>query len=127
MLTSVDTHWLWLMATAAGVIHCYAMATWIPLPKFWRVYPFIWVLCGALMAPVGGAMGIPLPSMLVMYAFALTGLTIGMFPTRKLFAVWAAEIDEGTTRETYDYPRSHLAWLAVSVLTLLLTGFALTR
>jgi hypothetical protein len=127
VLASVASEWLWLMAATATVVHCSAMARWVPVQKFWMTYPFIWVLCLAGMIAVGRALGFSLAAMLVGYAFALIGLTIGMFPTRRLFALWSAEINEGETRETYDYPRSHLVFCAVTVVVMLIAASALTR
>ncbi|MGY0065025.1 hypothetical protein ACWY4P_52820 [Streptomyces sp. LZ34] len=103
------------------------MARWIPVQKFWTVYPFIWVLCGAGAVAIGVRLGFALAEMLIMCSFALIGLTIGMFPTRKLFAMWAHEINTGVTRERYDYPRSHLAFCGVSVIVMLLAAFLLAR
>ncbi|MFE9440994.1 hypothetical protein ACFYO2_18730 [Streptomyces sp. NPDC006602] len=127
MLTSVATEWLWLMAATATVVHCSAMARWIPVRRFWVAYPFIWVLCLAGMIAVGQAQGFSLAAMLVGYAFALIGLTVGMFPSRKLFVGGTTEINEGETRETYDYPRSHLAFCVIITVLMLFAAFALTR
>ncbi|MCT9081440.1 hypothetical protein [Streptomyces fulvoviolaceus] len=127
MLASVATEWLWLMAATATVVHCGAMARWIPVQRFWRAYPFIWVLCLAGMIAVGRSAGFSLAAMLVMYAFSLIGLTIGMFPSRKLFTRWSAEINAGETPEDYDYPRSHLTFCVVVVVVMLFAAFALTR
>ncbi|MFE2595083.1 hypothetical protein ACWCOZ_12010 [Streptomyces sp. NPDC001840] len=126
MLASVPTVWLWLMAAAAIGVHSSAMALWIPLRKFRMGYPFIWILCGSGMLAVGRAQGFTLASMLIVLSFALIGLTIGMFPTRRLFTVWAHEIDEGVTRERYDYPRSHLAFCAMSVVVMSFAAVVLT-
>ena len=127
MLASVATEWLWLMAATATVVHSSAMARWVPIQKFWTAYPFVWVLCLAGMIPFGRATGYTLADMLVMYAFMLIGLTIGFFPSRKLFKSWSAEIKAGTPREQYDYPRSHVAFCVTSVVITLLAAFVLTR
>ncbi len=127
MFTSVTTDWPWLLAVAALVIHCSAMAKWIPIQRFWTTYPFIWVVCGTGAVAFGSWRGFPLPDMLVLCSFALVGLTIGMYPTRKLFAVWAHEINEGVTRERYDYPRSHLAFCGASVLVMLAAAVLVTH
>ncbi|MGW3461784.1 hypothetical protein ACWDE9_20270 [Streptomyces olivaceoviridis] len=119
MFTSVTTDWPWLLAVTALVIHCSAMAKWIPVQRFWTVYPFIWVVCGTGAVALGSWRGFALADMLVLCSFALIGLTIGMYPTRKLFTVWAHEINKGVTRERYDYPRSHLAFCGASVLVML--------
>ncbi|KOU66475.1 hypothetical protein ADK57_18495 [Streptomyces sp. MMG1533] len=65
--------------------------------------------------------------MLVGYAFALIGLTVGMFPSRKLLRRWSTEINAGETHETYDYPRSHLTFCVVITVVMLFAAFALTR
>ncbi|MBL1082263.1 hypothetical protein JK359_09745 [Streptomyces actinomycinicus] len=65
--------------------------------------------------------------MLAVCSFALIGLTIGMYPTRKLFTEWAHEINQGETRERYDYPRTHLAFCGVSVLVMTAAAILLAR
>ncbi|TFI26622.1 hypothetical protein E4P36_16025 [Streptomyces sp. 4R-3d] len=65
--------------------------------------------------------------MLAMYAFSLAGLTVGLFPTRKLFTAWALEMNSGVTRDRYDVPRSHIAFCVVCVGVMALAAFALTR
>ncbi|MFF3405884.1 hypothetical protein ACFYW8_06650 [Streptomyces sp. NPDC002742] len=126
MLSSVPIEWLWLLALAATVIHCSAMATWIPVRRFRVAYPFVMVGCGAGAVAVGLSHFGP-AAMLVMYAFTLIGLTIGLFPTRKLFMAYAHEIDNGVTPARFDHPRSHLVFCVVVVVALLFAGFALTR
>ncbi|MFE3496375.1 hypothetical protein [Streptomyces sp. NPDC059175] len=127
MLASVATGWLWLMATAAFVIHSYAMARWVPLRKFWMTYPFIMAACGVGAVLFGQWRGFSQAAMVTGYAFALIGLTIGMFPTRTRFVVWAREIEQGVQREKYDYPTSHLVFCVVSVVVMLVVAFVLTR
>ncbi|WP_240467979.1 hypothetical protein [Streptomyces dangxiongensis] len=127
MLTSVATQWLWLLAVTALVLHCSAMAKWIPVQRFWTVYPFIWVVCGTGGVAYGVWRGFAVEDMLVVCSFALIGLTIGMYPTRKLFAEWAREINRGVTRERYDYPRSHLAFCGASVLVMSAAAILLAR
>ena len=127
MLTSPATEWPWLMAVIALVIHCSAMAKWVPIQKFWTVYPFIWVLCGIGAVAIGSSQGFALTDMLVLCSFALVGLTIGLFPTRKLFVMWAHEVNKGVKQETYPYPRSHLAFCGVSVIVAVLAAFLLVH
>ncbi|MFI9810421.1 hypothetical protein ACIHEJ_40185 [Streptomyces sp. NPDC052301] len=103
------------------------MATWIPIQRFWTVYPFIWVVCGTGAVAYGAWQGFAQESMLVVCSFALIGLTIGMYPTRKLFAEWAHEINQGVTRERYDYPRSHLAFCAATVVFMSAAAILLAR
>ncbi|WP_225827597.1 hypothetical protein [Streptomyces naphthomycinicus] len=127
MLTSVATQWLWLSAMAALVIHCSAMAKWVPIQRFWTVYPFIWVVCGTGAVAYGSWRGFALENMLVVCSFALIGLTVGLYPTRRLFTLWAHEINQGVTRERYDYPRTHLAFCGVSVIVMSVAAVLLTR
>ncbi len=127
VLASVAVYWLWLMAAAATVVHCSAMAIWIPLRKFRMMYPPVCVMGGAGIVAAGRGEGFTLASMIVLYAFALIGLTIGLFPTRKLFTVYAHEINEGVTRERYDYPRWHIAFCIASAIIMMFAASALTR
>ncbi|MFC0052919.1 hypothetical protein [Streptomyces actinomycinicus] len=127
MFTSVATEWPWLLAIAALVVHCSAMAKWVPIQRFWTVYPFIWVVCGTGAVAYGQWRGFALENMLAVCSFALIGLTIGMYPTRKLFTEWAHEINQGETRERYDYPRTHLAFCGVSVLVMTAAAILLAR
>ncbi|MEU7380222.1 MULTISPECIES: hypothetical protein [unclassified Streptomyces] len=90
-------------------------------------YPFIMAGCGVGAVLFGQWRGFSLAAMVTGYTFALIGLTIGMFPTRKRFTVWAHEIEHGVRREKYDYPASHLVFCAVSVVALLVVALALTR
>lgn len=127
MLASVPIAWLWLLAVAVTVIHCAAMATWIPVRKFRAVYPFVMVGCGAVAIVVGLLSRFGLAAMLVVYAFAPIGLAIGLFPTRKLFTAYFHAVDNGVAPDRFDHPRSHLVFCSVVVVALLFAGFALTR
>ncbi|MDW4908963.1 hypothetical protein RB628_27400 [Streptomyces sp. ADMS] len=127
VLASLAVGWLWLMATAATVVHCSAMAKWIPLPKFRTVYPVIIVGCGIGAVAVGRFRGFELTAMLALYAFALIGLTIGLLPSRKLFMTYAREIGEGVTREKYDIPSWQIVFCVFAVIAMLVAAFALTR
>ncbi|MEU8585794.1 hypothetical protein AB0C59_02090 [Streptomyces sp. NPDC048664] len=127
MLTSVAAEWPWILAITALVVHCSAMAKWIPLQRFQTAYPFIWVVCGVGAVAYGASRGFPLERVLAVSSFALLGMTIGMYPTRRLFTAWAREIGRGETRERYDYPRSHLAFCVTSMLVMSLAAFLLTR
>ncbi|MFC9744900.1 hypothetical protein [Streptomyces niveus] len=127
MLASVPAGWLWLMAAAATAVHVAALARWIPLRRFRAAYPLIIVGCGAGAVAYGRTEGFTLAAMLAMYAFSLAGLTVGLFPTRKLFTAWALEMNSGVTRDRYDVPRSHIAFCVVCVSVMALAAFALTR
>ncbi|WP_251060367.1 hypothetical protein [Streptomyces sp. ISL-100] len=127
MLASVATGWLWLMAAAATVIHCSAMAKWIPRRKFRMVYPFIITGCGIGTIAFGQLRGFTLAAMIALYSFSLIGLTVGLFPSRKLFTMWAHELNEGVTRERYDFPRWHVPFSIFCVIVMLIAASVLTR
>ncbi|MFD3525786.1 hypothetical protein [Streptomyces sp. NPDC058653] len=127
MLAPVPTGWFWLLAAAVTVVHAAAMARWIPLRRFRYVYPCVIVACGAGAVLYGRSDGYTLPSMLAMYAFSIAGLTIGLFPTRRLFTAWAREMNNGVTRERYDVPPAHIVFCVGSVVVMALAAFALTR
>ncbi|QEV22359.1 hypothetical protein CP975_15570 [Streptomyces alboniger] len=65
--------------------------------------------------------------LLVLYSFALAGLTIGLFPSRKLFTTYAREINEGVTRDTYVMPRRHVVFCVAVMIVMSVASFALTR
>ncbi|WP_030787822.1 hypothetical protein [Streptomyces sp. NRRL S-920] len=128
MLASVDVRWLWLMAAAATVLHSSAMALWVPLRKFRLTYPWVWVVTGVVyLGLVGWAEGIAPGGLLVLYSFALTGLTIGLFPSRKLLTTYAREIDAGVARDTFGMPRRHVVFCVAVVIVMSMASFALTR
>lgn len=127
MLASVAIGWLWLMAAAATVVHCSAMAKWIPRRKFRMVYPFIIVGCGIAAIALGRGNELTPAAMLALYSFSLIGLTIGFFPSRKLLTMWTHEINEGVTREKYEWPRSHLVFCCACVVVMAVAATALTR
>ncbi|MFB6827538.1 hypothetical protein [Streptomyces hydrogenans] len=105
MIGTADGGW-WSAAAVITALHCSAMAAWIPVRRFRIVYPFAIVGCGAVVAP---AVDVRL------YALSLVGLTVGLWPTRKLLTLWSHEIGRGVTRERYDWPRSHLAFCVLCV------------
>ncbi|MFC5805831.1 hypothetical protein [Streptomyces formicae] len=116
------------MAAAATVLACSALGKWIPDPKFRIWLPAILVVCGAGMVAYGQlTAGHELGQMLVLYSFTLIGLTIGLFPTRKLMTTYAEEISRGVKRERYDYPRSHIAFLVFVVVAMAFAAFVLTQ
>ncbi|MEU2429906.1 hypothetical protein ABZ611_10355 [Streptomyces sp. NPDC007861] len=127
MLASVPTVWLWLMAAAATAVACTALGAWIPDRKFRIWLPVILVVCGLGMAAYGRLFGHELGQMLVLYSFTLIGLTIGLFPTRKLMTTYAEEINRGVKRESYAYPRSHMVFLVFVVVAMAFAAFVLTQ
>ncbi|MFI2263774.1 hypothetical protein [Streptomyces tubercidicus] len=44
----------------------------------------------------------PVQHMLVLHSFGWAGLTIGLFPARKLMHKYATEVNAGVKREKYD-------------------------
>ncbi|WP_151898320.1 hypothetical protein [Streptomyces sp. C8S0] len=92
MLASVAIEWLWLMAAAATVINCSAMGKWIPDQTFRVAYPLIVVGCGVGTIAIGRAQHFSLAAMIALYASSLIGMTIGLFPSRKLITLYAVEV-----------------------------------
>ncbi|MFF0480709.1 hypothetical protein [Streptomyces sp. NPDC004435] len=118
MPPSLDGTWWWPIAAAATVIHCSAMAAWIPVRRFRLVYPAVVVGCGAAVVVMAD---------LALYAFTLIGLTVGLLPTRARLTRWSHEINRGVTRERYDWPPSHLVFCVVCVVGAALAAMASTR
>lgn len=128
MLASLDIGWLWLMAAASLVVHCAAMAMWIPVRRFRIAYPFIMAGCGTATIVLGGRTGgFTVAEMLVLVSSALVGLTIGLVPLRKLFMASAHELSEGAAGEEYKVPFWRLAFCVAVVVAMLLASFVLTR
>ncbi len=127
MLASVTDGWLWLLAAAATVIHCSAMARWIPDRNFRVAYPVIVVGCGLGAMAIGRVEGFSLAAMIALYASSLIGLTIGLFPSRKLITMYAVEVQRGVRREKYDFPLWHRLFWCVPVVGMTLAAFALTH
>jgi hypothetical protein len=116
MLATVATQWLLLMAAAATVINCSAMAKWIPDRKFRVTYPLIVVGCGLGMVAVGLSERFTVADMVTLYAFSLVGLTMALFPSRKLITEYAEEVKQGVTRDRYEWPLLHRLWWGVSLI-----------
>ncbi|QLH27365.1 hypothetical protein HYQ63_35755 [Streptomyces sp. Rer75] len=106
MLTSLPLVYLLLMAAAATSLFSFAMAKWIPGRKGKAVWPLMSVACCVGMILVGRLQyqHWSAQHMLVLYSFAWTGATIGLFPARKIMHKYAAEINEGVKREKYEFP-----------------------
>ncbi|GAA2636682.1 hypothetical protein [Streptomyces vastus] len=127
MLASVPIGWLWLLAAASTALSSFLLGSWIPLRKFRIAYPVIMVVGGAVLVVVCRLKGIDLNAALVMYSFAHIGLTLGLLPQRKLFKEVLERWRRGETTDHIKIPRRHQVFLAVSVVAVLLAGFALTR
>lgn len=106
MLTSLPLVHLLIMAAAATFLFCFSMAKWIPGRRGKIVFPLVSAGCCLGMILVGRIQyqHWPVQHMLVLYSFAWTGLTIGLFPARKLMHKYATEVNAGVKREKYDVP-----------------------
>ncbi|MEU7151937.1 hypothetical protein AB0B15_28500 [Streptomyces sp. NPDC045456] len=65
--------------------------------------------------------------MLVLYSFAWVGITIGLFPSRKLMYRYAEEISRGVKREKYPFPARYLVAAVASVVVMSFLAYGLTR
>lgn len=111
------------MAAVSLVVHCAAMAIWIPVRRFRIAYPVIMAGCGIATIVLGSrARGFTVAQMLVLVSFALIGLTIGLLPLRK--QLMASTHQPG---EEYAVPNGRLAFCVVVVVTMLLVAFVLAR
>ncbi|MGI5531568.1 hypothetical protein ACQEVX_30580 [Streptomyces syringium] len=128
MLAQLPLPYLLLMAAASTFVFCLAIDRWTKTRKLTVV---LFVLC------IGGCLGMvavgrlqyqhwSARQMLVLYSFALTGLTIGLFPSRRLFLEYGAELRRGVKRDTYEYPARYQAALYVSVVVMCLLAFMLS-
>ncbi|GAA1289696.1 hypothetical protein [Streptomyces javensis] len=119
MLTSLPLVYLLLMAAVATFLFSFAMAKWIPVRKGKVAWPLISVACCLGMILVGRLQyqHWSAQHMLVLYSFGWTGLTIGLFPSRKLMHKYATEINEGVKREKYEIPaRYQIALISSSII-----------
>ncbi|MFI9201211.1 hypothetical protein [Streptomyces sp. NPDC053048] len=128
MLALLPLPHLLLMAAVSTVVFCLAIDRWTKTRKLTVV---LFVLC------VGGCLGMiavgrlqyqhwNARQMLVLYSFALIGLTIGLFPSRKLFLKYGDELRRGVKRDTYEYPARYQVVLYVSVVVMCLMAFILS-
>lgn len=128
MLASVAVGWLWLVAAVSVVVHCSAMAMWIPVRRFRITYPFVISGCALATIVLGRlARGFTVAEMLALVSSALIGLTIGLLPLRKEFMASMRESGAGTAAEEYKVPFWRLAFCVTAVVVMLLVSFALTR
>ncbi|WP_432070775.1 hypothetical protein [Streptomyces sp. AA1529] len=127
MLTSIPVGWLWLLAAASLALSTWLLGSWIPLRKFRIAYPVVMTAGGALLVTVCRWNDIGLGGALVMYACAHIGLTVGLLPQRTLFREILDRWRRGEPTHHLKAPPRHQLFLAASVVTVLLAGFALTR
>ncbi|MFV8132781.1 hypothetical protein [Streptomyces syringium] len=128
MLAQLPLPHLLMMAAFTTVVFCLAMDRWTKTRKLTVV---LFVLC------TGGCLGMiavgrlqyqhwSARQMLVLYSFALAGLTIGVFPSRKLFQKYGDELRRGVKRDRYEYPARYQVALYVSVIVMCFLAFILS-
>ncbi|MEU1819340.1 hypothetical protein ABZ543_29770 [Streptomyces roseifaciens] len=127
VLATLPLPYLLLMAAFSTILFCLAMDRWTKTRKLTMA---LFALC------VGGCLGMiavgrlqyqhwSAHQMLVLYSFTLTGLTIGLFPSRRLFLKYGDERRRGVKRDTYEYPARYQAALYISVVVMCLLAFIL--
>ncbi|MEF3119558.1 hypothetical protein [Streptomyces chrestomyceticus] len=129
MLVSLPLAYLILMAAAATFVFSFAMAKWIPGRKGKIVFPAVSVACCLGMVLVGQLQyqhWSP-QHMLVLYSFGWVGLTVGLFPSRKLMHQYAEEINRGEKREKYDVPARYTVFAVFSVVVMSFVAYALSQ
>ncbi|MEU4203679.1 hypothetical protein [Streptomyces sp. NPDC045470] len=129
MLASLPLAWLLLMAAVATFVFSFAMAAWIPGRKGRVVFPLVSLACCLGMVLVGQFQYQHWSPrhMLVLYSFAWVGITIGLFPSRKLMYRYAEEISRGVKREKYPFPARYLVAAVASVVVMSFLAYGLTR
>ncbi|MFE5870078.1 hypothetical protein ACFQ6V_15710 [Streptomyces roseifaciens] len=129
MLASLPIAYLLFMAAAATLVFCFAMTKWIPGRRGKTVFPLVSIGCcfgmilvGRLQSVHGGAQ-----HMLVLYSFSWIGLTVGLFPSRKLMHMYATEINQGVKREKYTVPVRYQFAAVIPVIVMAFLAFALSQ
>ncbi|CAM5319613.1 hypothetical protein [Streptomyces abikoensis] len=125
MLAQLPLVYTLLMAAFATFVFCLAIDRWMKARKLTLVFLVISAGCCLGMIEVGALQyqHWSARQMLVEYSFTWTGLTIGMFPSRKLFLEYGNEWRRGVRREKYAYPARCQAALYVSVILMGFLGF----
>ncbi|GLV74746.1 hypothetical protein [Streptomyces hygroscopicus] len=128
MLASLPIVYLLLMAVVATFLFCFAMAKWVPVRKGRVAWPLICGACCLGMILVGRLQyqNWSAQHMLVLYSFGWTGLTIGLFPSRRLMHKYATEINEGVKREKYEFPARYQIAAISSVIIVTFLGILLS-
>ncbi|WP_173864712.1 hypothetical protein [Streptomyces roseifaciens] len=127
MLAQLPLACLLLIAAAATLVFCFAMDRWMKVRKLTVAFLVISAGCCLGMIAVGSLQHQHWNArqMLVLYSFAWGGLTIGMFPSRKLFLKYGDEMRRGVKREKYEYPARCQAALYASVILMCFLAFVL--
>ncbi|WP_242902247.1 hypothetical protein [Actinomadura terrae] len=117
MLARLPLGYLLLMATFATSLLCLAVDRWMRERKATAAFVIMSVVCCLGMVVVGAlqAEHWNVRQMLVCYSFAWLGLTIGLFPARKLFREFADEWRRGVRRDEYKLPVRYRVAPVVSV------------
>ncbi|MCQ8193956.1 hypothetical protein [Streptomyces rugosispiralis] len=128
MLASLPLAYLLLMALVATFLFCFAMTKWVPVRKGRVAWPLICGVCCLGMILVGRLQPQQwsVQDMLVLYSFGWAGLTIGLFPSRKLMHEYATEINEGVKREKYEFPARYQVAVVSSVIIVTFLGILLS-
>ncbi|MFF7656587.1 hypothetical protein ACFZCY_43400 [Streptomyces sp. NPDC007983] len=128
MLTSLPLVYLLLMAAAATSLFSFAMIKWNPGRQSKVAWPLISIACCFGMILVGRHQyqRWSAQQMLVLYSFGWTGLTIGLFPSRKLIHKYATEVNEGVKREKYEIPARYQIFAISSALIVTFLGIILS-
>ncbi|MEV5596666.1 hypothetical protein [Streptomyces sp. NPDC052496] len=129
MLVSLPLAVLLLLAAAATFVFCFAMARWMPGRKTKIALPLISLACCLGMVLVGQSQYQHWSArhMLVLYSFAWFGMTIGLFPSRKLLYRYAEEISRGVKREKYPFPARYQVSAVLSVVVMCFLAYALSQ
>ncbi|MET7315564.1 hypothetical protein ABZX83_09190 [Streptomyces thermoviolaceus] len=128
MLAQLPLPWLLLMAAFAT-----SLATWGAHALF-RLYKVTATVAALSIVTCLGfiAEGRIQPQhwnarqMLVLYSFAWTGITIGLFPSRKVYFKWVDDWNKGIRRDRYKLPRRYQAAFVLSFTTMVLLAFLLS-
>ncbi|GCD42246.1 hypothetical protein [Streptomyces paromomycinus] len=129
MLASLPLPWLLLMAAVATFVFCSAMAAWIPGRRGKVVFPLVSLACclGIVLVGQFQYQHWSPRHMLVLYSFAWVGITIGLFPSRKLMRRYAEEINRGVKREKYPLPARYVVAAVASVVVMSFLAYGLTQ
>ncbi|MFK8851733.1 hypothetical protein [Streptomyces sp. Ac-502] len=128
MLASLPLAYLVLMAAAATFLFSFAMTRWVPGRKGKIVFPAISVACclGIILTGQLQHQHWSPQHMLVQYSFGWVGITIGLFPSRKLMHQYAEEINRGVKREKYDVPARYTMFAVFTVIVMCFVAYALS-
>ncbi|MHB9859589.1 hypothetical protein [Streptomyces sp. YIM S03343] len=128
MLARLPLPCLLLMAALSTLFLCFALYGWSKERKLAARACVVSVGCCLGMVAVGAVQyqDWTAGQMLVGYSFAWTGLTIGLFPSRKLIREYAEERRHGAEKVKFEYPKQHWRFLFGAVTVMILLAFVLS-